>query len=353
MKVNGVWVPAAATRTASPTPSVASAGSSWDRVLPAPSVGTPLFLTPPGSAGALTPPGGGPDPQALELARRLLEQQAQPLAPAKSTAEVKGSTARLWGLGRSCVRYWCGRRGGLLTQWAFFLVPCMLAPAWLAPSLTRSVGGAIAQVAKNATLLVSDMAVSLTKGSMSLVQEAWSGADLAESSVNASGARFLVLKGVSTKALEVSELALTLEPLPSEYDDLLWNAISGVDQLVPHLAVSEHRFRTVSYFDSFEYEMRLFKSGYVSVRFVWARMSFKAVWANPLWEFLGPSLSPELEAIGGRTREAVSAAFDLDWLREPLSESEDELQVGPPDWISWYQLWRQQVRWALIANGVR
>ena len=52
-------------------------------------------------------------------------------------------------------------------------------------------------MAKNATLLVSDVAVSLTKGSMSVVQEAWSGVDLAESTVNASGARFLVLKGVT------------------------------------------------------------------------------------------------------------------------------------------------------------
>ncbi|CAK0808053.1 unnamed protein product, partial [Prorocentrum cordatum] len=338
MQVNGVWAPAAATRAASPAPSLASAGSSGDKVSPAPSAHAPLFLTPPGSAGALTPPNGGADPRVLELAKRLLDQQAPPAAVARSTAEVRGSVARLWGTSRSRARYWCGRRGGLLAQWTLFLGLCMAAPAWLAPSRARSVGavahlsedladatGAIAQVAKNDTLLVSDVAVSLTNGPVPLVQEAWSGVDLADSLANASGAHFLVLRGVTRK-----------------HGDLLWNAIAGVGQLFPHLTVSEHRFRTASYFDFFEYEVRLFRSGYVGVRFLWARMSFGAVWAKPHWEFVGADVTPELEAIGGLTRESISADLDLGWLREPFSDAEDELQVSPPAWIRLVQLLRQQ-----------
>ena len=369
-KVNGVWVPAAAARADSPAPSLASVGSgSWDKLSPVPSAvsaGSPPFLTPTGPMGGLTPPGGMPHPQAVELAKRLLEQQLPQQAAAKGAAKAKSSASWLWRAARTSTRHCCGRRWGLLTQWALFLGLCMMAPAWLAPSLTRSVGavvnlsedladagGAIAQVAKNATLLVPDVAVSLTKGSMSIAREAWSGVDLADSSVNASGARFLVLQGATREAFERNELSITLEPLPAEYYALLWNAIAGVDELVPHVSVSEHRFRTASYFDFFEYEVRLFPSGYLGVRFVWARMSFRAVWANPVWELVGADVSPELEAIASRTREAVSGALDLAWLRAPLSEEEDELVLAPPAWVRWVQQWRQRVRWASIASGIR
>eukprot|EP00959_Pyramimonas_sp_CCMP1952_P443631 9287292-Pyramimonas_sp.AAC.1 len=43
---------------------------------------------------------------------------------------------------------------------------------------------------------------------MSVMHEAWAGVDLADTSVNASGARFLVIGGVSQQEFEASERAV-------------------------------------------------------------------------------------------------------------------------------------------------
>ncbi|CAK0874210.1 unnamed protein product [Prorocentrum cordatum] len=230
------------------------------------------------------------------------------------------------------------------------LVVIALLPAWLAPSLARGVGaavslsedladaaGAIAQVAKNAALLVSDVAVAFTKGTMSVMHEAWAGVDLADTSVNAPGARFLVIGGVARQEFEASEVAATLRPLPPDYSQWLWKC----------------RFKTASFFDYFEFEALLFPSCYVGVRIVWTRMGFTAVWANPLWELLGVDVSSELAPIAARTRGAISDALDLDWLRAPLTDDEDEARVTTPTWFRWLQWARHYASWAKIASGSR
>ena len=312
-----------------------------------------------------------PTPEAAhDLARRLeFEALQHPAAQKATSAQVnkaKKSTSLCGTFVRTLGRWGCGRRCNLMSQCTVLLVVIALLPAWLAPSLARSVGaavslsedladatGAIAQVAKNATLLVSDVAVSFTKGTMSVMHEAWAGVDLTDTTVNASGARFLVIGGVSQEEFEASEVAATLRPLPLEYSQWLWKAVSRVGPSSPRVLASDCQFRTASYFDYFEFEALIFPSGYVGVRFVWTRMGFKAVWANPLWELLGVDVTSELAPIAARTRDTIAEALDLDWLRAPLTDDEDEARVTPPTWFRWLQWARQYSSWAQIASGSR
>ena len=259
--------------------------------------------------------------QRLAFEAQQRQAQAKP-APPPGKKVKKGPGLCGAGL-RAATRCCFGRRWSVPSQCTLLLAVVTLVPAWLAPSLSRSVDavvtlsedladatGAIAQVAKNATLLVSDVAVALTKGTFPVAHEAWAGVDLADTVVNASGARFLIVRGASRKEFEESELAAALHPLPSEYRLRLWTAVSKVGPRAPRMAASECQFRTASYFDFFEFEAASFESGFIGVRFVWTRMVFKAIWSNPMWELRGIDVSSELTPIASRTRDMLSDALD-------------------------------------------
>ena len=58
-----------------------------------------------------------------------------------------------------------------------------------------------------------------------------------------------------------------------------------------------------------EYEVRLYASGYVGVRFCWASMTFRAEWSNPLWELVGSDVAAQLDLIGEKVRSSVATAL--------------------------------------------
>ncbi|CAK0900297.1 unnamed protein product, partial [Prorocentrum cordatum] len=330
--INGAWTKVAPdSRVSSPAPSVRSGGSSWSKISPVSLASTP-FLAPVGPVGGLGLP-SLPSPEvAQDLVRRLeleaLHGQTLQKAQAAQASKAKKPTSRCGaGLRTSFGRWCCGRGWDLVPQCAVLLVVIALLPAWLAPSLARSAGAA---VAKNAALLVSDVAVAFAEGTVSVMREAWAGVDLADTSVNASGARFPVIGGVARQEFEASEVATALRPLPPEYSQWLWKAASRAGPRSPRFSASECRFKTASFFDYFEFEAPLFPSGYVGVRFIWARMGLAAAWANPLWELLGVDASSELAPVAARARGAISDALDLDWLRAPLTDDEGEARVAPP-----------------------
>ena len=121
----------------------------------------------------------------------------------------------------------------------------------------------------------------------------------------------------------------------------------------PRLAASECQFQSASYFDVFEFEAVSFESGFIGVRFVWTRTVFKAIWSNPMWELLGIDASSELTPIAVRTRDMLSDALDLEWLRAPLTDDDNVVRMSPPVWYRWLQWGRRHTDWLQIASGFR
>ncbi|CAK0858694.1 unnamed protein product [Prorocentrum cordatum] len=352
--VEGGWPRPPESRVSSPAPTERSGGaSSWDKLSLASglSAGSPPFLAPTSQLGGL-----GllplPAPETQELMQRLAldAQQRQAVAAAgpAPTAKAKRATGR-WGAGlRAATRCCFGRRWGVLSQCALLLLAVTLVPAWLAASLSRSVG-AVVTLSKD----LADATGATAQGTISVVHEAWTGVDLADTVVNASGARFIIVRSASRKEFEESELAAMLHPLPPEYRQWLWTVVSTVGSRAPRVAASECQFKTASYFDFFEFEAVSFENGVVGVRFMWTRMVFKAVWSNPVWELLGIDVSSELSPIASRTRDMLAGALDLEWLRAPLTENEDVVRMAPPLWYRWLQWGRRHTDWLQIASGFR
>ena len=100
----------------------------------------------------------------------------------------------------------------------------------------------MAMAAKNVTLLATEVATSVTRTSMSLASELWAGIDLINSTVNASGARFCLLKGTSRAVFDSSELGAALQCLPVRRQATLWAAIQGVDIRFPRFAAADQLF---------------------------------------------------------------------------------------------------------------
>jgi hypothetical protein len=256
------------------------------------------------------------------------------------------------------LRWWYFSPGALLLLAIYF------APPLFSPAASRSLeaaanfsahvadaGGAMAQVAKNFTLLASDVAVSFTRGGLAVAEEVWDGIDLHNATVNASGARFCVRRGVTRSIFESSPLASSLNSLPRQWKQVLWAAVHGVDERFPRFAALESHFHTGSSYEMFEYEVRILPHSYVGIRFVWAELSFQATWANPLWELLGSDVTAQLEKIGARVQSSISQALDLAWLRQPLQDAEAPSHVVPPMWFSLVSEAQRHLSWAQFASG--
>ena len=102
----------------------------------------------------------------------------------------------------------------------------------------------------------------------------------------------------------------------------------------PTVAKSVQQFVAVHRFELFEFEVTLLSSYYVGVRFTWSALHFKAVWANPLWEWFGADVSAQLERLSERVRSCTEAAVDLDWLRTPLHKTDIPAGVYHPGGIA-------------------
>ncbi len=132
---------------------------------------------------------------------------------------------------------------------------------------------------------------------------------------------------------------------------MLWAAVHGVDERFLRFAALESHFHTRSSFEMFEYEVFVLPHAYVGIRVVWAELSFQAMWANPLWEFMGSDVTAQLEKIRARVQASISQAFDLKWLRRPLQDSEAPSHVVPPVWFFVVSEAQRQLRWAQFARG--
>ncbi len=261
-------------------------------------------------------------------------------------------------MGSRCARMWWCSPGAVLLL-ALYLSPPLFSPATVrsfeaAANFSANVadaGGSVAQAAKNITLLASDVAVSITRSSMAVVEEAWEGVDLHNATVNASGARFCVKRGVTRALFESSPLGTNLDSLLVRWKQMLWAAVHGIDERFPRFAAHGSAFHTESEFEMFEYEVRLLLYDYVGVRFVWAQLSFQAAWANPLWEIVGLDVTTQLEKLGERVQMSISKALDLGWLRAPLHDNEAPVKINPPVWYNLMAEAQRQYMWAQVARG--
>ena len=250
----------------------------------------------------------------------------------------------------------------------FFLAA--VCPAYVFPNLARGAdaavglvedvadaGGTVALAAKNLTLAVSNVALSLARNSMGLVDEAWSGVDLVDCTLDVTGGRYVVDSAIPDRRgdPESGELARTLQAVPTELSDEVWAAIRSISPRAPSASRLTARFNFSSRFFIWDWEIMLVDESYLALRVYYAALDFTVRWSNPLWLVTGADPGQELERITTRVNGAILGAVDAEVVRRPLTKDEVLRLPGvSPPW--WYRLARMIFRqwdWIRFASGSR
>ena len=107
-------------------------------------------------------------------------------------------------------------------------------------------------------------------------------------------------------------------------------------------------------------EALLQSTGYLAVRWDAARIEYKAVWSNPLWEAMEIDLGCEHEQIEARIQETIAAMprlpshpMDIEEGSKATSRLPFQLQPRLLAWLRWSQLLlRQGWVWLWLPPGL-
>ncbi|CAK0807220.1 unnamed protein product, partial [Prorocentrum cordatum] len=213
----------------------------------------------------------------------------------------------------------------LVVSFPSSLFPNMSRGAEAAASLVEDVagaGGAVALAARNLTLAVSGVALSVARNSATFVYEAWSGIDLLGCRLNVTGGRSVVDIGARSRPSMMKELERGLSVVPDDLAVELWGSINAVSVRAPVAARLSSQFNFTESFFIWDWEVLLVDDEVLAVRYYFARLGFELQWANPLWALTGADPGRELERITTRVKDAIESAVDASVLRTPLTAQE-------------------------------
>ena len=222
----------------------------------------------------------------------------------------------------------------------------LLAPPALRESFERAAStvadvtqatSVVAMSGANITMAVSVVAVSAVQGASSAAAEAWNGVDLLNVVISARAARFYT--HVSVDAAEALETAGggVAGDLPREYQDILEHALRATGPLTPHMQVVNSSTVMGIRFHYLAYEAAFFNHGYVGLRFLFADVTYEALWANPLW-FLFYDVVAEWPAIAAHLHELIKLHVKCPWAWEPLHLTE-VVEAAEEDLTWWRRGW--------------
>jgi len=284
----------------------------------------------------------------------------QPIAKVgKAVASSKGVFASIIGCGKCCNRYRrkgckCGCfpcMGPLVILAVLAYAPCTFDPkvrsaiaasAGLWEDLAHS-AGMLAKSGSNITWAASDVLVTVSRSSMAVLAEAWGGVDITHAKANISAARWFMHRSISPIAFFGSPLGQQIVVTTDEVKEWLSTALDGTSPSLPSVMDSRIIFDVDGSYAEIQYEVRLFSSDLVGVRFLSVNMSFVPRWANPIWEIAGLATDRETDWVLQRIRGAVNTATEDMWVREPLSLKQiSEVPVIALPWAQWlkWHAWR-------------
>ena len=164
----------------------------------------------------------------------------------------------------------------------------------------------ISTVGINLTASATDVAVTVARGSLSLLGDAWSGVDVTQAMVSASGARWYMHGTIDVEDFLDTPAGKALVQLPTTERHMLAEAIKRTSPLVPSLKDTKLLFNTTGLFREFSYQVKYLRSGFRGIQFYHGEITFIPRWANPLWEAMDWDVSREVQQL----KDAVAAALD-------------------------------------------
>ena len=326
-----------ASRAATPSrtpPSSPSPPGSWHFIPPeqlSPRTQFPIVLTgqqtyaPQSANAAIAPPWpGGEVPPGLVAFPPLTEPRAAgpktprtkkppPSACAQCCRRLRKATA--WGhilpwlfvlAAISAVAY----MGGTAAQGAIEALSKLVASGAEATSV-------VAGSAANLTVAVSDVAVAVSRGGVSIISEVWAGVDMIDACCHAHGAKWYMQDGQQAADLLGTPMGRQLSKLPEDERLFVLESIDTVGPTYPAFASCNSSVSLNGSFRHFSSEVRWFSAGYVGVRFIYGEILFRPQWSNPLWELVF-DVTAEEETLVERLYDTLRRAIRADWVWEQL-----------------------------------
>ena len=150
--------------------------------------------------------------------------------------------------------------------------------------LTEEVSAAASAMIKagaNATVILSNAALSISRAAGSLLGEAWDGIDLSNLTANATATRWYQNPSMPLQQLLRTSVGQDMMSLPKPFRDRLLRDLYSVSPDLPFRQQAFHHFCSDGDYAEYEFTVQLFASGHVGVQLFHGHVKFKAQWANP------------------------------------------------------------------------
>ena len=202
----------------------------------------------------------------------------------------------------------------------------------VADSMTDGFG-----VGVNVTRSISDLGISIARGSVSLMEEAWAGVDLLNASVTASGARWFFDPQLGARGFWDSDISKVLVRAPANQTNILKLATASVSPLLPKLRDAKVSHDVRGTYSEFQYQVQLFPNGLTGVQYFHGAVNYTPAWANPVWEVVGQDISRALPRIQDLLQDALAKAAPWEFRRQNLHDDPMSTldRVRP---AAWWQL---------------
>ena len=164
---------------------------------------------------------------------------------------------------------------------------------------------AVAHSAGQAAVLVMDTGagftasattavIAITSSSLSAIENAWRGVDLSDVVIVKTFGRVVADNGQVLEHWVNSNagIATTQSDLPAAIE--LWSAlVASVELQLPYVSARVDRFEANSRYWRAEGSASMLHSGHTALEFCFTHVSFRPIWANPLWQSLDLNISVE------------------------------------------------------------
>ena len=215
----------------------------------------------------------------------------------------------------------------------------LLSTGAILESMGTGAGGFI-QAGANMTHTASEIAIEISRGSLSLVQEAWHGIDIANAVVSSTSTRLFLHKNIDPGDFLASDLGHLLVKVPTRERNALLVVLSHIGPGIPYVSDSMVHFNVSGSYHLMHYQVKALAGGYVGLQFHYGNITFTPQWANPLWEAIGADVTREVGALQKALNSALEATAPWDLHRDELTT--DLMMISPVVQTAWWHTlgWR-------------
>lgn len=201
----------------------------------------------------------------------------------------------------------------------------------------------VASTGANATMAVSDLAIQVSRSSVSMAKEMWSGIDIEQARADLHGAKWVMHRSIEPTAFLSSPIGQELCPLPEGALDSVALAIQSASQQLPIVAKVKTHFNVSGPLRELSYRVAWLNPYYVAVQVLLVDVSFRLSWAFPVWNALDYDPSSQLLEVSSRISESLRNVQHTRWItNESVEEFSEVFRPSGPQqlWFAALQLLR-------------